>query len=452
MFTIMNTKVYNINLGQAIGGNSRLARGSINLLKKLILLAVLSVFSNPFLSQIDSISYIKSKINNLNFKKDSLNEILEGLILNNNIKSIKSTIIPNLKPNEELIEHSAMILVYNEEHEQAMWVAHVINTNIIEGTVSRTNNFRKDKLIKTGSSEEKDFFIKTTLKSGKIIYDGFGYDRGHLAPSADFKWSKKALSESYFYSNMSPQLSDFNREGWAELENFLRSYIYENKVDLHILTGPVLNKKLKKIEKSINQISIPEYFYKIAIDLKNMRAVAFLMPNEKLEYPLEYYATSIDSIEGITNLDFNHQLSDSIENYLEVFKDISLWQTNNRKGNVAPHNPTELKKGQLNTVQAKIFANSGEKIKVCGFAVSTKLSESGNTFINLDQSFPNQIFSATIWKSNSLNFSYKPHIELINKNVCLKGKVTMYKNTPTMNVVNEKAIEIIDDKYLNHNK
>ena len=47
---------------------------------------------------------------------------------------------------------------------------------------------------------------------------------------------------------MSPQLSDFNREGWAELENFLRSYIYENKVDLHILTGPVLNRKLKKIE------------------------------------------------------------------------------------------------------------------------------------------------------------------------------------------------------------
>jgi endonuclease G len=49
-----------------------------------------------------------------------------------------------------------------------------------------------------------------------------GWDRGYLAPSADFRWSEKALSESYFYSNMSPQLDDFNREGWAELEGLLR--------------------------------------------------------------------------------------------------------------------------------------------------------------------------------------------------------------------------------------
>ncbi len=417
----------------------------LNLLKKLILLVVLSAYTNPLLSQVNSIEQVKNELNNLNIIKDSLHEILEHLILNENIKSIKSTIIPKIKSNEDLIEHSAMVLVYSEEHEQAKWVAHVINTNIIDGNVSRTNNFRKDKLIKTGSSEEKDFFTKSKLKSGKTIYNGFGYDRGHLAPSADFKWSKNALSESYFYSNMSPQLPEFNREGWAELENFLRSYIYENNVDLHVLTGPILNEKLKKIEKSINQISIPELFFKIAIDLKNKRAIAFLMPNKKLDYPIEYYVTSIDSIEYIVNFDFNHQLSDSIENYLESLKDISLWQTKKRKGNVAPIDPTKLKKGQLNTVQAKTFANSGEKIKVCGLAVSTKLSKNGHTFINLDQSFPNQIFSATIWKSNSLNFSFQPHIELLNKKVCFKGKVTLNKNTPTMDVINEKAIEIMDN-------
>ncbi len=403
------------------------------------------MFINTCISQENSVRTIKNELDNLRIKEDSLNTILERLILKQNISRIKSSILPEIAEKDKLIEHSAIILVYSEKHEQAKWVAHIINTNIIDGNVSRTNNFRKDTLVSTGSSEEKDFFTKTKDKNGKTTYNGFGYDRGHLAPSADFKWSMKALSESYFYSNMSPQLPKFNREGWAELENFLRSYIYENRVDLYILTGPVLNDNLSKIEKSINQVSIPENFFKIAIDLKNNRAIAFLMPNKELDYPLEYYVTSIDSIEATTNINFNYELNDSIEDYLESLESISEWQTKNRKGNVSPLIPNELKKGQLNTVQAGIFANTGDKIKVCGLVVSTKLSKNGHTFINLDQSFPNQIFSATIWKSNSINFSYQPHIELINKKVCFKGKVTLNKNTPTMDIINEKSIEIMSN-------
>ena len=413
--------------------------------KKSILLFSVAIYINPFFSQINTIEKVNDELLTLKLKKDSLNKILEELILNQNISSIKSTIIPKLNNNEKYIEHSAIVLAYDEKHEQAKWVAHVINTNIIDGNVSRTNNFRKDPLVLTGSSEEKDFFTKTKLKSGKTIYDGYGYDRGHLAPSADFRWSKKALSESYFYSNMSPQLPKFNREGWAELENFLRSYIYENNVELHVLTGPILSDDLDKIDKSINQISIPKFFYKIAIDFTNNKSIGFLMPNKKLDYPLEYYVTSIDSIENISDLDFNYQLVDSVENQLEKLMDISGWQTKKRKGNVAPMTINELKKNEFNTVQAKTFANTGDKIKVCGLAVSTKLSKNGHTFINLDQSFPNQIFSATIWKSNSLNFSYQPHIELLNKKVCLKGKVTLNNKTPTMDIINEKAIELIED-------
>lgn len=413
--------------------------------KKYFVLLSVVIYMNPFFSQNNTIEKVNDELFILKIKKDSLNKILEKLILNKNIASIKSTIVPKLNDDEKYIEHSAIVLAYDEKHEQAKWVAHIINTNIIDGKVSRTNNFRKDPLVLTGSSEEKDFFTKTKLKSGKTIYDGYGYDRGHLAPSADFRWSKNALSESYFYSNMSPQLPEFNREGWAELENFLRSYIYENNVELHVLTGPILNDDLDKIDKSINQISIPKFFFKIAIDFTNNKSIGFLMPNKKLDYPLEYYVTDIDSIEKVSQLDFNYQLADSIENNLESQKSIFDWQTKKRKGNVAPLQSQNLNKGEINTVQAKTFANSGKKIKVCGLAVSTKLSKNGHTFINLDQSFPNQIFSATIWKTNRVNFSYQPHQELLNKKVCFKGKVTLNKNTPTMDVLNEKAIEFMDN-------
>ena len=60
-----------------------------------------------------------------------------------------------------------MFLVYDEKHEQAKWVLHKISTNILEGNVGRTNDFRKDPFVKTGSSEEKDFFFNSQSISYK---------------------------------------------------------------------------------------------------------------------------------------------------------------------------------------------------------------------------------------------------------------------------------------------
>ena len=323
-------------------------------------------------------------------------------------------------------------------------MAHKINKKIIDGNVSRTNNFRVDSQIKSGSSEEKDYFLKTKLPSGKYTYDGFGYDRGHLAPSADFKWSKTALSDSYYYSNMSPQLPEFNRKGWANIEGFLRSYVYENETDLLVVTGPFYNENVNKSERSINNMSIPDYFFKVAVDLKNMLGVGFLVPHEKLTSPIESYMFSIDSIEAFTGYDFNFQLPDSTENKLEKEMEVKSWQNKKNKGNVAPIDSKKLPKGAFNTLQARQFSEKGKKVTICGKVVSTKLSKNGHTFLNLDQAFPNQIFSATIWKSNSIHFSFPPHIKLKDKYVCLEGKITDNKGTPTMDLTNEKNISYID--------
>ena len=86
----------------------------------------------------------------------------------------------------------------------------------------------------------------------------------------------------------------------------------------------------------------------------------------------------------------------------------------------------------------------GKKKEICGTVVSSHLSKNGHSFINLDKAFPNQIFSLTIWKSNLHNFSYQPHIELKNKKICIRGKITENKGIPTMNVENEKAILFLD--------
>ena len=128
-----------------------------NFLIIVFLLSHLFCSSQNYATKIDS---IKSNIEKKKSNIDSLNSILEKWELKQINKELKDYFLPNIKKNETLIEHEAMFLVYSEEHEQAKWVLHKISTNIINGKVGRTNDFRKDPLIKTGSSEEKDFFLK----------------------------------------------------------------------------------------------------------------------------------------------------------------------------------------------------------------------------------------------------------------------------------------------------
>ena len=387
---------------------------------------------------------IKAQIKAYNNNIDSLNRILEDIQLDEMNQELRSFFLPKIDSSEDLIAHRALFLVYDETHEQAKWVLHKISTNILEGKVGRTNDFRIDPLIKSESAEEKDYFLKTKQEDGKYDYDGFGYDRGHLAPSADFRWSQKALSESYFYSNMSPQLPSFNRERWADLEGLIRGYIYENKRALIVYTGPVLHDGLKKISRSTNGVSIPEHFFKVVVDFEAKKAIAYLMPQENTSYPVEYFATTIDEIEDLTGIDFLHQIDDETEALLEDQKDIAFWMPEKKKSDVIPFKEGSLGKGKFNTAQASMFVDSGQKKEICGKVVSTHFSKNKHTFLNLDKAFPNQIFSLTIWNSNLHNFSYQPHIELKNKKVCIRGKISDNKGVPTMNVENEKAITFLD--------
>ncbi|MEM1218629.1 MAG: DNA/RNA non-specific endonuclease, partial [Bacteroidota bacterium] len=185
--------------------------------------------------------------------------------------------LPAIQAGEKIIHHSALSLVYDESHEQAKWVAHIITKDIRTGKEARSNDFREDPKVVTGSAVEEDYFLKFLQADNSYTYDGYGYDRGHLAPSADFRWSAKALSESYFYSNMSPQAPEFNRGKWAELEGFIRSYLYRNtETQLYVVTGPVLREDLPKVSRSVNGVSLPKLYFKAVVDLKNERAIGFI--------------------------------------------------------------------------------------------------------------------------------------------------------------------------------
>lgn len=418
-------------------------------MKQTILITLLFVSALAFSQGVDEkIKDLENQTIALEKQKAQLSVEINELKLEKVREDITKIGLPELIDDEELIVHSAMSLVYSEQHEQAKWVAHIITSDIITGGVGRSNNFREDSLIKTGSATEIDYFLKT-LKPGekdKYDYDGFGYDRGHLAPSADFRWSKKALSESYFYSNMSPQLADFNRKKWADLEGLLRGYIYDHpKTQLYVVTGPLLNDSLSVVERGVNKVSIPEYYYKVVLDLKNKKAIAFIMPNKDIKYPISSFAVTINEVEEVTGINFFNQLDDALEEQLESQRNVTDWVPEKQKGDVDPFYQPDLPKGIYNTIQAKRHMGSNKKVTVRGTVVGTRKTRNGHLFFNLDKNYPNQIFTVAIWKKNIINFSYDPLVEWKDKQITLKGKIADFDGIPTMIIEKENAIEVHQD-------
>jgi endonuclease G len=192
---------------------------------------------------------------------------------------------------DTILTYTGFHLAYNEQFEQAAWVAYVLTRDEIEsGTIERTNNFRSDTSIVTGSASLAD-------------YRGSGFDRGHLAPAGDMKWDQLAMSQSFLMSNMSPQLPAFNRGIWRKLETEVRNWALE-KDSLYVITGPLFSPADSLIGK--NGVGVPGYYFKVLVDLSppDHDMIAFLLPNSGSSEDLIQFAITVDSLEQLTAYDF----------------------------------------------------------------------------------------------------------------------------------------------------
>ena len=387
-----------------------------------------------------------AELRELKSKEQELVSEIEQLKLQGTIQSMKAAGYPAFSKNLEIIEHSGMVLGFDCDYKMASWVFHLLTPDVTSGNISRSNDFRLDEKSTCGSAQESDYFLRKETPDGTFEYDGFGFDRGHLAPSADFRWSANALSESYYYSNMTPQRPEFNRESWASLEGLLRKIVDQEKKQFYVITGPVLHEGLPEIERSANKLKIPELHYKIIVDAstENPRGMAFLMPNKKCEERLSSYVLTIDSLERLTGIDFFPTMNEALETKIEQTADFNAWKTQGIDGDVEPLDALSLPKGVFNTQQAA--SKVGSTVSIVGKVVSAKfIPKSQSTFLNLDQSFPNQVFSIMIWKDGRRNFSYQPEKELEGKYILVTGKVELDKNgVPGITVSREEQIEVWD--------
>ena len=216
---------------------------------------------------------------------------------------LHSLVLPELAQADTPMQYSGFTLLYSEEHEQARWVAYVLDMSKPYKVAERGNRFYVDTNIKTGSANPAD-------------YKNSGFDRGHLAPAADMSWSETSMRESFFFSNMSPQRPDFNRGIWNKLEQQVRNWAHTHQ-RLYVVTGPVLHPGLPSIGP--NKVSVPTYYYKALLVYTDslVQGIGFILPNQKGEHPIIKYAVSIDSVEQISGINFYPQLTtlgaDSVE-------------------------------------------------------------------------------------------------------------------------------------------
>lgn len=213
----------------------------------------------------------------------------------------------------QIVRHNGYILSYSEENEQAEWVAYEL---------------KKSELNYNNNDFKRPFFIEDPKVSSASAdwknYRKSGYDKGHLCPAGDRKYSKAAFDETFYTSNISPQLHDFNEGVWNRLEQKVR--YWAGKYDgIYVVTGGILDENLPTI--GYEDVTVPNYFYKVLLDEYNgeYKMIAFLVPHRDSDLPLYEFVVSVDEVEKRTGIDFFSKLDDAEEVRLEKNSDYKNW-------------------------------------------------------------------------------------------------------------------------------
>lgn len=231
-------------------------------------------------------------------------------------------------------------LEWDNTKRHANWVAFTFDTTTSADNVKRTDAWSVDpKLPAEMQVQESD-------------HKNDGFDKGHLCASEDRVYLKEANEQTFYYSNMSPQLNDFNGGFWGKLEARVQTWgrstaegVYDK---VYVTKGGTLNKLLKNFKGTtvnggtpttdangftIHGLACPEYYYMAVLSQKDdvFHAIAFLVPHKEgmtrnpSSDELKEYVVSVDKLEEETGIDFFCNLPDVLENEVEAAYNLNDW-------------------------------------------------------------------------------------------------------------------------------
>lgn len=215
--------------------------------------------------------------------------------------------LPAIGTNDLIIRHTGFTLRYNKTHNTPDWSAWCLTAEHTDGPVERSQKFWADPSLP--SAYRVDYYD----------YKGSGYDRGHMCPAGDMKWSEKAMHDCFYMSNICPQTGTLNSGSWNRLEMKCRDWA-KKEGRIYIVCGPVWEKGRHEQIGIDHSIDVPEGFFKAVLTMRkgHERAAAYYFRNDESQQKYREALVTVDEIERRTGLDLFAAVEDNLERKIEA--------------------------------------------------------------------------------------------------------------------------------------
>lgn len=193
------------------------------------------------------------------------------------------------------------VLSYDRRNKTANWVFEHLTDESCR---------RRDGVERKLCNFKCDPSVHPYFQSSDSDYKHSGFDRGHLAAAGNHRASLEDCQETFYYSNMAPQVGEgFNRGAWNSLEKMMRSMAKKNP-NVYVVTGPLYLPRQEPDGKMYvkyqvigrNQVSVPTHFFKVAVvqtPSGTYELHSFVLPNQAISdsVPLTSFYVPLESIE-----------------------------------------------------------------------------------------------------------------------------------------------------------
>ncbi len=245
----------------------------------------------------------------------SADDVSQAEVAENIDAAYEEPVLQSKNVPSQILRRMAYTTSYNRKTRNPNWVGWVLTGEHTDGEVGRSGQlFIEDEEVPEPRATYRD------IREG-----GCGYQRGHMCPAADNKWSYKAMKEAFLMTNICPQNGDLNQNDWESLEGACREWA-RRYGKIYIVAGPVFkSKKYRTVGE--HEVAVPDAFFKVVLtfDSGNPKTIGFLYDNRSGHHKMEYYARTVDEVEKVTDMDFFSQLSDDVEVAIESKCNVDEW-------------------------------------------------------------------------------------------------------------------------------
>jgi len=220
--------------------------------------------------------------------------------------------MPAIRGADVVLVYSGFVVNYNTERLIPNWVAYELTSEEVAGQIPRARGFSMDLDYKDRQAMRED-------------YSNTGWDKGHMAPSADMKWSQTAMNESFYLTNICPQNHDLNGKAWHSLEKHVRDWAVEFG-RVWVVCGPYVYANSYGTIGARNVV-VPDGFFKAVLryDGKKYKSIAFVFENNSESQPVKSAVVSVNDVEALVGYDLFTNLPDRIEESVESQSSWEEW-------------------------------------------------------------------------------------------------------------------------------